>query len=77
MTCFCFNQQELLDRLDLAFLLGLKSGDQEVIQFVKLERKRHARVPRNRCRDCGVPVSGQSSRCHMHDNAFHRGRSRK
>lgn len=77
MTCFAFNKQELLARLDLAFILGLQTGDREVLQFVNLERQRHERIPRNRCRKCGVPLSGQSEHCQMHDNALRRGRPRK
>jgi hypothetical protein len=68
-------KREMLTRLDLALALAL--GDQEVIQFNRLERERIEPIKRNTCPDCGVKVAGNSRHCQMHANALQRGRPRK
>jgi hypothetical protein len=68
-------KRDLLARLDLAVALSL--GNFEVLQFTKLERGRIEPIKKNTCLDCGVPLSGPSRHCRMHDNAMHRGKPRK
>lgn len=77
MTTFLAKDSRVLTRLNSALLQARADGDQEAIQFIELERGRFERIGRNKCLDCGVPLSGPSNRCLMHDNARRRGKSRK